>query len=379
MKKYFLPSIILLTAISVSGSAAFYSVFGLSKLFSGASLQVIIMASSLEISKIVTATLLHHYWKTLHGFLKFYLVLATAILIIITSIGIYGFLSAAYQETANADKITTRQIELVDTRKQVFEDQKSEYQIEKNQLVASISELREGLSKPGQIQYIDRETGEKITTTSAAARRSLENQLKEAVENRNAISEKIQNATDSIGKYEIKKIELLNSADTAAELGPLKYVSSVTNIPMDMVVNYLLLTIIFVFDPLAIALVLAANFAFSKALHNSEFGKKKVKSDTASLSVDQLFQKAKKLTEKQLIKNKAKEPNEQKTDNNDKNNNTDEITGLRKVVQVLPDGDVITEEVIKKEQPAPTKKKILSPSQMRNMSSQAIKEYLQDQ
>jgi len=280
MKKYFLPSIILLTAISVSGSAAFYSVFGLSKLFSGASLQVIIMASSLEISKIVTATLLHHYWKTLHGFLKFYLVLATAILIIITSIGIYGFLSAAYQETANADKITTRQIELVDTRKQVFEDQKSEYQIEKNQLVASISELREGLSKPGQIQYIDRETGEKITTTSAAARRSLENQLKEAVENRNAISEKIQNATDSIGKYEIKKIELLNSADTAAELGPLKYVSSVTNIPMDMVVNYLLLTIIFVFDPLAIALVLAANFAFSKALYNSEFGKKKVKSDT---------------------------------------------------------------------------------------------------
>jgi len=262
MKKI-LPYLILLSALSVSGSAAFYSVYGLSKLFAGASLQVIIMASSLEISKLVIATLLHHYWAELNRMLKIYLTTATIILVMITSAGIYGFLSSAYQETANADKIITRQIELIDTKKQVYIDQKNELQLEKNQLIESISELRNGLSNPGQVQYIDSESGKMITTTSAAARKSLEKQLSDAIENRNNISTQIQISTDSINTYEIQKVELLNSSDVAAELGPLKYISSISGYDMDKVVNYFLLLIIFVFDPLAIALVLAANFAFN--------------------------------------------------------------------------------------------------------------------
>ena len=120
MKKT-LPWIILLSALSVSASAAFYSVYGLSKLFSSASTEVIIMASSLEISKLVIATLLHEYWNTLSKLLRFYLTLAVFVLVMITSAGIYGFLSSAYQETASADSITTRKVELIDTKLDIFQ------------------------------------------------------------------------------------------------------------------------------------------------------------------------------------------------------------------------------------------------------------------
>ena len=101
IKKGMFPFLVGFSALSVSGSAAFYSVFGLSKLFAGASTEVIIMAGSLEIAKLVTASLLYQYWDTINKALKYYLTLAVIILILITSMGIYGFLSAAYQDTFN--------------------------------------------------------------------------------------------------------------------------------------------------------------------------------------------------------------------------------------------------------------------------------------
>ena len=113
MKKYFLPVLILLSALSVSISAAFYSITGLSKLFAGASLEVIIMASSLEISKLVIASLLYQYRKTIPRLLKYYLTAAAVVLVLITSMGIYGFLSAAYQETANKAGNIDSQIALI--------------------------------------------------------------------------------------------------------------------------------------------------------------------------------------------------------------------------------------------------------------------------
>ena len=90
------PFIIAFSALSVSASAAFYSVSGLSKLFAGAAFAVIVMAASLEIAKLVIASLLYQYRKSLPTFLKYYLSIACFVLILITSMGIYGFLSAAY-------------------------------------------------------------------------------------------------------------------------------------------------------------------------------------------------------------------------------------------------------------------------------------------
>ena len=100
MKNKALPYIIALSAIFVSSSAIFYSVYGLSKLFAGASKAVIIMASSLEIAKLVVASLLYVYWDEINKWLRLYLTVACVTLMLITSGGIYGFLSGAYQETA---------------------------------------------------------------------------------------------------------------------------------------------------------------------------------------------------------------------------------------------------------------------------------------
>ena len=99
IKRNLFPTIIALSALSVSASAAFYSVSGLSKLFAGATFEVIIMAGSLEVAKLVIASLLYQYWDTINKFLRTYLAIAAIVLVLITSMGIYGFLSAAYQET----------------------------------------------------------------------------------------------------------------------------------------------------------------------------------------------------------------------------------------------------------------------------------------
>lgn len=269
MKKL-LPFLLLIAAISISAVAAFYSVYGLAKLFAGHFKAVLIMAGVLEAAKLIVATGLHWKHKVWPKMLTGYMTAAVLGLMIITSSGIYGFLSDGYTQTSNQDKILTRKIELIETKQQIYVDQKTEYQIEKEALIKSISELREGLSNPGQIQYIDKNTGEKITTTSSSARKSLESQLNDAIQNRDEITNKIQIATDSIGKYEIEKVEMMNNSDVASELGPLKYIAGLVNKPMDTVVNWLMLLIVFVFDPLAIALVLAANAAFEELSNSNQ-------------------------------------------------------------------------------------------------------------
>ena len=105
MKERLLPYIIVLSALFVSSSAIFYSVYGLSQLFSGASKAVIVMASSLEFAKLVVASLLYTYWGELNRWLRSYLTLACVILMFITSGGIYGFLSGAYQSTATKSEL----------------------------------------------------------------------------------------------------------------------------------------------------------------------------------------------------------------------------------------------------------------------------------
>ena len=98
LKRNFLPFIIAFSALSVSASAAFYSVSGLSKLFAGASFEVMVMAGSLEVAKLVVASLLYQYWDTINKGLRAYLSIATIILVLITSMGIFGFLSKAHSD-----------------------------------------------------------------------------------------------------------------------------------------------------------------------------------------------------------------------------------------------------------------------------------------
>lgn len=269
IQKRIFPTIIALSALSVSASAAFYSVTGLSKLFAGASLQVLIMAGSLEVAKLVIASLLYKYWGELNKILRLYLSIATVVLVIITSAGIYGFLSAAFQETYAQSEIVDKKIELLDLKKNRFQENRTYYLAEKKELDESISSLRNGLSN-NTVQYRDRQTGEMITTTSSSQRKSLERQLESAINSRDEVNKKIEDATDSISFLEINILNVTSNSEIASELGPLKYVSELTNTPINKVVNILMLVIIFVFDPLAISLVVAANFAFDKIRDKDE-------------------------------------------------------------------------------------------------------------
>ena len=269
LKKLIFPSIVALSALSVSASAAFYSVTGLSKLFAGATLEVIIMASSLELSKLVIASLLYQQWNTLNKLLRTYLTTSVLILILITSMGIYGFLSAAYQETANKSGIIDKQIEVLDVKRGRFIENRDYYLNEKKSLDESIGSLRDGLAN-NKIQYRDRETGQIITTTSSSNRKVFERQLDEAISSRDKISIKLEQVTDSITNIDLQILDIESNSDVASELGPLKYLSELTNYPMNKIINYLLLIIIFVFDPLAISLVIAANFLFSKIKNEEE-------------------------------------------------------------------------------------------------------------
>jgi hypothetical protein len=255
MKKYLLPIIIALSALSVSISAAFYSVTGLSMLFAGASLAVLIMASSLEVAKLVIASLLYQYWDKLNKILRTYLAIAACVLVLITSAGIYGFLSSAYQTTATKSEIVDKQIAALETKKQLYIDSRDNILKEKQ----SLSELRGTLSKGSTTQYTDRK-GNLVVRTNNAAIRNIES----ASKSDEKLSEKVDIVNDSIFSLENQILEVKTNSEATSELGPLKYISNLTGQPMDKIINWFLLVIIFVFDPLAISLVIAANFAFAQ-------------------------------------------------------------------------------------------------------------------
>ena len=263
LQEKFFPSIIAISALSVSASAVFYSVYGLSKLFAGASTQVIIMTGTLEVAKLVVASLLYQYWSTINKFLRIYLLGACFILMVITSGGIYGFLSAAYQETANQSQIAEKEIAVIEMKRTRFTEAREEYKNEKETTNNTIKDLRVSLSNPHQIQYIDRESGQLITTTSSSQRRALQKELSSSVDERTKINLKLEAVTDSITKLDIAVLNKESNNEAEQELGPLRYISELTGYPMNKIVNWLLLLIIFVFDPLAIALVVTANFSFN--------------------------------------------------------------------------------------------------------------------
>ena len=256
MKDKLLPYIIVLSALFVSSSAVFYSVYGLSQLFAGASKAVIIMASSLEIAKLVVASLLYQYWGEINKLLRLYLTIACITLMLITSGGIYGFLSGAYQSTATKSELMDKHTLMLQTKQNRFSEQ---LDTEKELVVY----YTEALSNPTMIQYIDRETGQLVTTTSSRQRKLMTDQLNEVKSNTYRLN-------DSISVYDMKILEKEVSNEEARELGPLKYVAKSLGVEMDKVVNYFLLLIVCVFDPLAVSLVIAANFAFSRNINIGE-------------------------------------------------------------------------------------------------------------
>jgi hypothetical protein len=262
MERKLLPYLVAITAFFVSASAAFYSVTGLSKMFAGAALQVIIMAGSLELAKLVIASVLYQYWDRLALLLKTYLISAVFILMIITSGGIYGYLSAAYSETSIKLDVMTKEVAVYDLARDRYQSRLNDLIQEKNLLNSSISELSKGLSN-NIIQYKDI-YGNIVTSSSSANRKSLERQLEDAKQQRDLLASREAALNDSISKIDIAKLQKETNSEIASEIGPLKYIATLTGRTIDEVVNWFIIALMLVFDPLAIALVITANILFYK-------------------------------------------------------------------------------------------------------------------
>jgi len=269
LKKGLFPFIIAFTALSVSASAAFYSVSGLSKLFAGAAFEVIIMAGSLEVAKLVIASLLYQYWSVINKGLRVYLTVATFILVLITSMGIYGFLSSAYQDTYRQLTIKNNKTSFLTQKKDFYNKDVIRYDEELERISNNISTLSNAKVSNIQVRDTTVSSGFRSTISTTELRLS-QKRIDVEEQNRKDVQAKREQVADSLQKYQLAILELENDSDVAGELGPLEYLSKLTNTSMDKIINYLLLVIIFVFDPLAISLVISANFAFDQAYPKKE-------------------------------------------------------------------------------------------------------------
>jgi len=177
MKEKFLPYFLLFCAVGLSLTAAYYSVVGLSVLFAGVAIPVIVMGSFLEISKIAIATYLHDHWKKTYTTLKIYLTTALIVLSFITSLGIYGLLTTGFQENISKMEISQKFTQNVQLKNKRFEEIKQELTLEKQTLDKDISQLRNALSTNTTTQTIDRRTGQVTSKANNANRKAFEQQI----------------------------------------------------------------------------------------------------------------------------------------------------------------------------------------------------------
>jgi hypothetical protein len=260
--------LVALAAALIAGCAAYYSVFGLSQLFAGASTAVIVMASSLEFSKIIAVSFLHRYWNKISRILKIYLTIGVFVLICITSAGIYGFLSNAYQKTANKLEISEGQLGVLNGKKDLFQkniDDNQRIIDSKNNRLSQLSSLR-----TAQETRLDAATTNSARSKARGDINSSNTEIQKLNLEIDNLSQKNVSLLDSVNVYSTKSIESKTNNSVTGEVGPLKYLAQLTGYPMDKVVNFFILLLIFVFDPLAVSLVIATNKVLEIEKNNEE-------------------------------------------------------------------------------------------------------------
>jgi hypothetical protein len=239
--------IVAASALFIAACAAFFSIKGLMVLFAGSALSVAIMASSLELGKLVAASFLHRNWKTSSFFLKTYLTVAVGILMFITSLGIFGFLTNAYQ--IHKGKVAVYQTDLASLEMQ----QKgiNDELITNQERIVSLQELRK--EQEARVNAAGNYKAPREQAYKAIETANQEMQAKETrqVELRTQLSE-----------LEIKKAEISKELNTKTDIGSFQFIADAIGTDVDTAVKYFILSLVFVFDPLAVALVLALNQLF---------------------------------------------------------------------------------------------------------------------
>ena len=289
------PFLIMFSAISLAVVAAYFSIIGLTTIFPGVFWAIVIMGGALEIGKLITAVWLHRNWKKSKRFLKFYLTSAVLILSGITSMGIFGFLSKSHIEQESGSFQFSSQIALLDKKLESIESRKSSLDLQKKtneQLKSddykSIERLNARLSDLDSIITQIRDKGgftsnskiEKEQQNQSVERTKIESQ-KESIqlrleEYRVKLEEKIFPTLEKLEEeslsLNLEKGELQSKLKTLeAEIGPVKYIAELVSdfggpeVDAQAAVRMVILILIFVFDPLAILLVVAAAASFQEA------------------------------------------------------------------------------------------------------------------
>lgn len=245
-----MPIMVLGIALVLSAVAAWYSIVGLMAVFAAAAIPVAIMASSLEVAKLITASWLYNNWYRAPRFLKYYLTIAVVVLMFLTSMGIFGFLSKAHLDQAVPTGDVVAKVSLIDEK---IKTEKDTITLARN----ALRQLDEAVD-----QTMARSTSEQGADKAAALRR---NQARERAQ----LQGDIAKAQANIAKLneqrapiaaELRKVE--------AEVGPIKYIAaliygdSADQAILEKAVRFVIITLIFVFDPLAVLLVIAANMHF---------------------------------------------------------------------------------------------------------------------
>ena len=242
-----------LSALLIAGSAAAFSVYGLAKLFSGAFLSVVVMAGSLELGKLVTASFLYRYWNMINWFQKVYMTIATIVLVFITSAGIFGYLSNAYQgATLEFEKQSTELLTIEERIEQLDEDKV----FLKEELEQAIGELPDN--------YI-------------TAKRKL----------REEYNPQITQLNQELLEYKTKRADLeIQLVSTGVDVGPAIYLARTFGTDIDTVVKFFIFILIFVFDPLAVMLVIAYNQALIERNKQSQGVASIIKKDASAFEED---------------------------------------------------------------------------------------------
>jgi len=256
------PWLVALAAASISFSAAFYSIFGIGKMFAGAATNVMIMATSLEFAKLVIASFLYRFWNDVNKSLRAYLTIACFVLILITSAGIYGFLSSAYQDTANKVENSDKSTLVITKRKDMLQKQldQAEKQLEsKSNRQNTLSDMRNRQQTNADNLISNNKSASSVRTQMNQLSKEsglLDNDIR-------VLQDSIASKTQQISSLDNEVLAISTDSDLANEIGPLKYIAKLTGKTLDEVVNWFIIALMLVFDPLAIALVVAANFVFS--------------------------------------------------------------------------------------------------------------------
>jgi hypothetical protein len=240
-------SLVGFSAFLVAGCAAYFSVIGIAKLFAGSFYQVMIMAGALEFSKLVATSFLYRYWTKTAMWLRVYMLIAVGILMCITSMGVFGYLSSAYQ--ANSVQYTQ-----IDEKVAIIEKQKESLDKE----IVQITERMETLNKSRIAQE------QRLPSLSSRAAKPIYDDIKSSGQEIKALNTRIQELQNAKLKTDTAIVEFKAQNAGARDIGTFKFIAQCFNVPLDTIVKVFIFILIIVFDPLAVALVLAFNVATKK-------------------------------------------------------------------------------------------------------------------